>query len=139
MSKLVAMPSKALIDEYGELDRQANAFKPVAARLKVVKDEIASCYADSPGEAHEAEGKLYLVQVSPRATERKFIQDANWKQSGMYRLQRLLGIERFLTWCTFPLASVDRLTSDTSTFLEETQTGTRTVKAVLKEAARRAA
>jgi hypothetical protein len=119
---------QALIDEYGELDRQLSEFRPVVSRHKTLKETIAAWFDESaPAETHTAEGKLYVVQVSPRSLERRI--------TNMKRLQKLLGLERFLTWCTFPLAAVDRLTEDQSSFLESTRTGSRTVKPVLKKAA----
>ena len=119
---------KLIIDEYGELSRRVSSFAPVLAQQKKLKETIASWYEDQPDSPCEADGKLYRVQISPCATERKI--------TNMRRLYRLIGVGKFLDWCTFPLSAVDRLTSDQSSFIESTQTGPRKITAVLIEAAK---
>lgn len=115
-------------DEFGELSRQKAAFAPVETRLKKLKEIFAEEYADQPGEMCEIEGRIYRVQITPCALERKI--------TNMRRLYRLLGVSKFLEWCTFPLSAVDRLTADQSSFVETTQTGPRKVTAVLLAAAK---
>jgi hypothetical protein len=124
-----------LIDEYGELDRQIAAFASVPKRHKVLKDIIAGWFDASPEEEHEAHGRLYTVRISARAREHTFLVDPkNWRKSGMFRLYRFLGMERFFSTCKFPVSEVKALTPDPVAFLEETRTGTRTVKPILQNA-----
>ncbi len=119
---------QGFVDEFGELSRRVTEFAPVAARHKQLKELISSWFEDSPSEPCSAQGKLYRVDLGPRSNERKI--------TNMRKLYRLIGVSKFLDWCTFPLSAVDRLTTDTSSFLETTQTGPRKVTAVLLAAAK---
>lgn len=117
---------QALIDEFGELDRQVLEFKPRADRHKKLKDTIAGWFGTRPDEQCEAEGQLYRVRVGPRAVERKITK--------MRALYRFLGLAEFLRRCTFPLKTLDSVADDPSKYVESAATGPRKVVAVLKAA-----
>jgi hypothetical protein len=124
---MLSKAEQELVDEYGELSRRIDEFRPVVARQKKLKDTIAGWFAGQPEDTHEVEGKLYRVQVGPCALERKIV--------SMRRLYRLLGVTKFLEWCTFPLAALDKLVTDQDDIVEISQTGPRSVKSVLMKAA----
>jgi hypothetical protein len=122
---------QASVDEYGELKRQIDAFRPVVIRAKALEDLIESWYAGSPAEeSFLAEGKRYLAQIGPRSMERKIVR--------MDRLYRKLGLKRFLAACTFRLGDVDRLVpkAEHPEFLSEGRTGRRPVDPVALPAKR---
>ncbi|GAC1699960.1 MAG: hypothetical protein NVS9B4_00430 [Candidatus Acidiferrum sp.] len=119
----------ALIDEFGELDRQVAAFRPTLDRRLALAAEIQNWFVDlGPEEAATLEGRLYTLQVSACAHQRKIV--------SMKKLFRRIGQSLFLNWCTFPLTAIDRLLTgaDTSDLVIEARTGNRTIKAVARAA-----
>lgn len=129
-----AVDSKVqLIDEYGEVCRQCAECKPLHDRKTALEREIASWFDAAPADqSQEAEGGLYLVQISARKRVREI--------TNMPKLFSFLSRATFLEWCSFPLTAIDRLIPDTShkLFLVETQAGARSVKPILKAPAKAA-
>ena len=120
-------PSKALLDEFGEVQRQVDAFAPTAAKHKRLRDEIESYYADKdPEQEFTVSGLRYEVQIGPRAKQRTFT------ARGMALLYRLLGKPKFLEWCKFGLTDLDRLVPGHTGIVVEERTGSRKIKAVAK-------
>lgn len=118
----------AIVDEFGELERQIALWKPRIDRAAELRKIIENWYAnDVAEESFTIAGKLYMVVLSPRAKKRSIV--------GMTKLYKLLGAKIFLEWCTFPLQAIDGLHIDPTGIVNEERSGNRTVKAVLREAA----
>ena len=117
-----------LIDEYGELDRQVQAFKPKADRHEKLKGIIKSWYDDAPADATAiAEGSLYDVQVGVRAKER------TWRS--MTKVYKAVGgCSAFLNLCSIAIEAVVGAIGKAKAeeLLVESQTGSRRLKAVAK-------
>jgi hypothetical protein len=118
----------AIVDEFGELQRQIANWQPKLDRFQELRKIIESWFAaDVADESHTWDGKLYRVVVSARAKRRTIV--------GMGKLFKALGSKLFLEWCSFPLTALDNLHVDPTGIIVEERSGSRTVKAVLKEAA----
>ena len=119
-----------LIDQYGELDRQVQQFKPIADKHAKLKAVIKSWYDDQPGEASAiAAGRLYEVQVSARENER------TW--SSMAKVYRAVGgCTAFLKICSVAIKAVEEAIgkSKAEALLVEERTGSRRLKVVAKAA-----
>ena len=124
---MITGPSKALLDEFGEVQRQVDAFAPTAAKYKRLRDEIATFYAQKdPAQDFTAAGDRYEVQIGRAANERTIT------KRGMGLLYRLLGKPKFLEWCKFGLTDLDRLIPGHRGIVIEERTGSRKIKAVAK-------
>ena len=119
----------AIIDEFGELERLVATWKPRIDRHAELRKVIEHWFsADVADESHTLDGRLYRVVASARAKRRTIV--------SMQKLYKLLGLKIFLEWCTFPLTALDNLRVDPTGIVVEERTGSRTVHAVLKEAAK---
>jgi hypothetical protein len=117
------------VDEFGELDRRVQEFKPVANQHAKLKAEIQSWYDAAPADTTDVvEGQKFSVQISARGNERKI--------TNMLKAYRLLGLQTFLEHCTIALKVIDKLIDPEKhkSFIEETQTGSRRLTAVAKAA-----
>lgn len=115
----------AIVDEYGELERQLGQYAHIAKRANELRKKIESWFAnEEPDKTYLVDGKLYRAIVGQRATRRVI--------SNMKKLFDTLGVKSFLENCTFSLTSLDRMQIDTAGILSEDRTGPRTVAAVLK-------
>lgn len=120
----------AIIDEYGELQRRVDEFRPVAERCAMLARTIASWYADEPPEeSFVEEGRRYSVQISPRTVKRTIV--------NMAKLYALVGKAKFLEMATVTLSAVDKHVAAPlhSKFIRAEMTGERRVKAVAKASA----
>lgn len=120
----------AIIDEFGELQRRVDEFRPVAERCTALARTIASWYADEPaGESFVEEGRYYSVQISPRTIKRTVV--------NMPKLYALLGKAKFLELATVTLAAIDKHVAAPlhAKIIRAEMTGERRVKAVAKATA----
>jgi hypothetical protein len=129
---------QAIIDEFGELQQQVDAFKPKKDRHAELREQIALWYEkERPTQPFLEEGLKFTLQVSECSNERTI--------SSMPKLFKFLGIEAFLRLCKFPLGAVDVAIPRVrhGEFLDEAPTGPRKIKAVPRvseqEPARKAA
>jgi hypothetical protein len=130
-----------IIDEFGELDRRINEFRPVVARHKALKDEIAGWYSALAGDQTAvAEGKLYTIQIG-RGENRRTITNV---VRAFNLLKKAVGLETVLGLITIPLKVIDAHVSilDQRSIIKQERTGPRDIVAVAKapiEAAKKAA
>lgn len=93
--------------------------------LEALKNQIRGWYASEPPELEiTASGNEYTVILSPKAKERKI--------TNIRKLARKMK-DAFWAACTVPLGAIDRFfpkPEDRADLLAESQTGSRTVKAV---------
>lgn len=126
--RLGADPKIALIDEYGELDRQIQQFKPVLDRHEKIKQIIKSWYVDRAPEATDViHGRVYEIQIGAREKER------TWES--MAKVVKAIGGPKVLMGiCAVAIKSVEDLIGKTKTedLLIERQTGSRRIKAILR-------
>jgi hypothetical protein len=119
---------RAIIDEFGGLQHEVEAFKPTRERYEALSKEIRGWYEKESGEQpYLEEGARYVLQVSAATNERTI--------TSMPKLFRILGIDAFLRFCRFPLAVVDVEVPAPrhKDFIAEAMTGPRKLKAVAKE------
>jgi hypothetical protein len=117
----------AIIDEFGQLQQDVDAFKPKKDRHAELRDQIASWYEKEPARQPFVEhGLRFTLQVSECANERTV--------SSMSKLFKFLGVEAFLKLCKLPLGAVDAAVPKIrhKEFLTEEPTGPRKIKAVPK-------
>ncbi|MDZ4796592.1 MAG: hypothetical protein SGI92_00410 [Bryobacteraceae bacterium] len=130
MGVVLTKAHRALIDEYGELERRLAEFKPVADRAAAVKKALSSLGDSHPADQPLAlEGAHYTVHLSPKAIERKVFD--------IDKLWATIGKSKFLQFCRFPLAAIDQHVASSlhPAFLLAEHSGNRTVKAVAKASA----
>ena len=116
-----------MIDEFGLLSQQMEAFKPTEERHKQLRAQIAAWWDDQPAnQAFLEEGERFTLEISERAHTRTI--------TNMGKLFRMLGQKLFLKLCKFPLAAVDTNVPEVEhkAFLEENQDGSRKLKTVAK-------
>ncbi len=83
----------AIVDEFGELERQIAEFKPKTERHKALKEQILSWYADLDGAATaQAEGRRYSVQIGTRQNQRTITKP--WKAWAL--LRRAIGLDQVM-------------------------------------------
>ncbi len=119
----------AIVDEFGELERQIAEFKPKTERHKALKEQILSWYADLDGAATaQAEGRRYSVQIGTRQNQRTITKP--WKAWAL--LRRAIGLDQVMELVTIPLAAIDRYipAEQHAWILSEARTGARKVVAV---------
>lgn len=134
---LVQAPSRdraSIVDEYGELCRELDAFKPKIDRKEALGREIRGWYdSASPHVAYIETGSNFEVQISPRSNERKV---TSWS-----KVFKILGKVEFLKWATITLKDLDPLIPPhlKHEVIREEQTGRRTLKPVAKASMSKAA
>ena len=121
---------RAMIDEYGELDRRMQIRATEIARYEVLKRAIKTWFSSVPADADGCvEGDVYLLHLSACERERK-IRD-------MQALIEAVGLEKVLEIATIPLGVLENmLGKDRVSFLTtETRSGSRRIKAIAKRPA----
>ncbi len=130
----------ALVDEYGAVQAQLDAFsatiKPLKEREKELREQILETVKDLPAnEAYGMEGEKYSIAISERRVERTI--------KSMKRVLALLGEKLFLARCTFPLKALkeELLPDEIAKLVTEASTGPREVIATprVAQAKRKAA
>lgn len=117
-----------LIDEFGELDRLVNDFKPKAKRHEALKEIIRGWYCDQAAEQEfEPEGRLYRLQVS--ACE-------NRSTVSPLKVYKDLGVKKLLQICEITLKAIKEAVGESAAakYVTYAQTGSRKITAVAKAA-----
>ena len=95
---------KAMIDEYGELDRRRQLHASDDVRYETLKRAIKSWFDQAPPDADgTVEGEVYLLHLSARERERR-VRD-------MRELLEVIGLDALLEVCTVALG-LSRIASD---------------------------
>ncbi len=130
----VAVPvdriQRAMVDEYGELDRRLQMQAPDVARHAVLKAAIKSWFDGAPADADGiVEGRVYRLHLSARERERRV--------RSMRDLVAVIGLEKFLELASVPIGVLEDLLGKTRAagLVIEARTGSRRIKAVPKRAA----
>lgn len=125
---VLTVDQQAIIDEFGEMDRQAKLAQPAIARRDELRKMLITLVADEPADAPVVlEGKKYQVYCTPAAKQRKIV--------SLPKILKVLGQKAFLKLVSFPVSAVEHIPLDLrDTCIEETRTGPRTVTAVPKAA-----
>jgi hypothetical protein len=118
----------AWVDEYGELDRLYDQFRPTARRRDEVRKLIEAQIVGPDDQTVTLVGSLYKIDASPREMKTS-IRD-------MQRLFEALGPKRFVENCSFTIASLEKLSIDTSELVSKARTGSRTLEPILIQPAR---
>jgi hypothetical protein len=121
---------RALIDEYGELDRRMQLRATDTARYESLKRAIKAWFANVPPDADgTVEGDVYLLHLSACERERKIrsVQD----------LVEVIGLEKVLDLAIVPIGQLENLIgqSRVAGLTVETRTGSRRIKAIPKRPA----
>ena len=123
--------SPDIYDEFGELDRQIQAFKPVLDRYEKLKAQIKAEAEEYPADQDfTLVGKLYDLQISAKANERKI--------RSVRAVYKALGsLKAFYEVVTVALGKLEeRLGKEkVAELVEESRTGSRRIKAVARVAA----
>src|SRR5262252_5970955 len=123
-------PKIALVDEFGELDRQIQLFKPTIERHDKIKSIIKSWYSDAaPDTTDVVRGNVYEIQVGARERER------TWREMSAVS-KAVGGPKAFLEIASVAIKSVENLIGKAKTdeLLVESPTGARRIKSVLRSA-----
>lgn len=121
---------RAMIDEYGELDRRMQIRQADVQRYDLLKKAIKVWFAAIPPDADGCvEGDVYLLHLSACERERK-IRD-------MPALIDAIGLEKVLEIATVPLGVLENMIGKTHVMAltTETRTGSRRIKAIPKRPA----
>ena len=121
---------RAMVDEYGELDRRMQMQAPDTARYDVLKRAIKSWFDRMPADADGiVEGRVYRLHLSARERERRV--------RSMRDLVAVIGLEKFLELASVPIGVLEDLLGKTRAagLVIEARTGSRRIKAVPKRAA----
>lgn len=121
---------RAMVDEYGELDRRMQLLSPDAARYDVLKRAIKSWFDPLPPDVDgTVEGHVYRLHLSARERERRV--------SSMRDLVAVIGLDKFLELANVPIGAVEDLLGKTraAALIREARTGSRRIKAVPKRPA----
>lgn len=117
----------AVLDEFGELDRRVQAFKPAASRHKLLRETILAWYPDLPGDqAASLSGQLYDVRITECDNETHVL--------SMPKLFKAMGRVDFLAACKVTIKAMQARLGEAATalHLEKRRTGPRHVVAVPK-------
>ena len=95
-----------VIDEFGELNRQIQAFGPKFERFKELRAEILEWCEDEPADRPvEMQGRCYTLRISARELQRK-VKD---KIKAFELLSRLIGKKAAVELISIPLkAAIDK-------------------------------
>src|SRR5262245_47454994 len=121
---LPVITREAIIDEYGDLSRRIEDFAPTAARHKALKDEIRGWYdKHPPDDTAVAVGESSTIYVGSR----------EWRLeiTDIEALFNLVGVKRFLKFCTFPITQIGKVITvkHSESVTTKSQSGLRTIKA----------
>lgn len=121
---------RALVDEFGELDRKYRLAKPDLDRYEKLKHVIKPWFSELPGDqAATAEGNLYTLQVTACEVERT---------PDKRKIYRLVGPKLFLEIADVTQKAVKAAleslnkASEFAKLYSEARTGSRTLAAVAK-------
>lgn len=121
---------RALIDEYGELDRRMQLRATDTARYDSLKRAIKSWFDQAPADADgTCEGEVYLLHLSARERERKF--------RSLRELVEVIGLDKVLDLAVVPIGAVENLLgkAHVATMTVEARSGSRRIKAIPKRPA----
>jgi hypothetical protein len=121
---------KALVDEYGELDRRMQLRATDTARYESLKKGIKNWFANVPPDADgTVEGDVYLLHLSACERERKI--------RSVRELVDMIGLEKVLDLAVVPIGALENMLGKdrVSGLTVETRTGSRRIKAIPKRPA----
>ena len=121
---------RALIDEYGELDRRMQLRATDTARYESLKRAIKQWFDQVPPDADgTVEGEVYLLHLSARERERH-VRDIR-------ELVEIIGLDRLLELATVPIGALENLLgkAHVASLTVEARTGSRRIKAIPKRPA----
>ena len=121
---------RALIDEYGELDRRMQLRATDTARYEALKKAIKSWFGAVPPDADgTVEGEVYLLHLSACERERKI--------RSVRELVDQVGLDQVLDLAVVPIGALENLLGKARVagMTVETRTGSRRIKAIPKRAA----
>jgi len=124
---------RALIDEYGELDRRMQLRAMDHARYETLKRAIKSWFDGAPADADgTVEGDVYLLHLSARERERK-VRD-------MRELVDTIGLDKVLEMAAVSIGALENLIGKAAVarLTVDARTGSRRIKAIPKQAAGKA-
>jgi hypothetical protein len=116
----------AIVDEYGDLAKEASAFTPKERRLTELRRLIQSWYeTEPPAKDFIAEGKRYSLAIAPREYQKKV---------NPLRLYKLIGIKRFLAVVSVTLEAMKAAGMEALQIrcVDESQTGKRKITPIAK-------
>jgi hypothetical protein len=119
-------PDPALVDEFGELDRKVQAFKPTADRHKWLKEKILGFTMDTAAsEPATFLGSKYSAIVGAQQMQRSI--------ESMAKVYKLVGKDRFLDLCSMTLKALEHEVGEIAAaqYIQELQTGPRKVTVIL--------
>lgn len=124
---------EVIFDEFGDLDRQVQQFKPVADRHEELKKRIRQWFEDQGYAADAsaiAHGKRYEIHASERKHERELIS----KLKAWLILRRGLSVGKCLELWSITLKNLEKNIAATqlAPLLRNERTGHRTITAVPK-------
>jgi hypothetical protein len=121
---------RRIVDEFGALNAELEPIRPKQRRFDCLAKTIRSWYADLPGnQSYTLEGDKFVVIISPKENKRRILDmTAVWK---------LLGVKRFLAFCSFSLDALEAnaTATEVSKLVTSDQTGPRSLSVAAKEAA----
>jgi hypothetical protein len=121
---------RAMVDEFGELDRRMQVNAPDIARYDTLKRAIKSWFDIVPPDVNGViEGHVYRLHLSARERERRV--------RSMRDLVGVIGLDKFLELASVPIGVLEDLLGKTraASLVIEARTGSRRIKAVPKRAA----
>ena len=121
---------RALIDEYGELDRRMQLRATDTARYESLKRAIKQWFDQVPPDADgTVEGEVYLLHLSARERERR-VRDIR-------ELVEIIGLDKVLELATVPIGALENLLgkAHVASLTVEARTGSRRIKAIPKRPA----
>lgn len=124
---------EALIDEYGELDRQYRLWQPHEKRYEALKAEIKGWYENTPAEMPQvAEGTLYRLSLTAQQNESTPNLPLLWKKFGKAGFFKLVVIWK--TAVAKALAGIGEKSDEEAVeaYFTKGRTGSRRLTAVLK-------
>lgn len=121
---------RALVDEYGELDRRMQLRATDTARYEALKRGIKSWFGNVPADADgTVEGEVYLLHLSACERERKI--------RSVRELVDIIGLDKVLDLAVVPIGALENLLgkAHVMSLTVETRTGSRRIKAIPKRPA----
>ena len=119
---------KALYDQYGDLKSELAPLQYKISAMEKCRKAIVALHEDEPADQPcAAEGDRWLITMTPRTMQRVF------KPGALKKLSVALG-KRFWAICTVGLGKFEEEVTllDRSKYVEEQQTGHRTLEAIAK-------
>jgi len=120
---------KAMIDEYGELDRRMQLRAMDTQRYETLKRAIKTWFDQAPPDADgTVEGEVYLLHLSARERERKL--------RDLHEVVELIGLDKVLELATVPVGALENILGKArvAQLTIDARTGSRRIKAIAKRA-----